>query len=611
MKNKEIDQHPSCGKTKDALKIDLFEAIKEKYANLTPLPEDIYEFRTIEELLLWQQGHQICRAAQSHMDGTNLNVSLKPSSHAEFMTNFQTNIMPIDLRKALNLFEEAEKKDSTDAFYNIGLFYSKGFAGLPKDFKRAREYWIKAAQHKAFVKHEGIVLPNIGVAESEHCLGLSYRDGCGIEKNDKKAFEWFLKSAQHGDSSAQNNLGNFLLYGRGCNKNENMARQWFKKSANFFLPEGLYNYAAMLIEGTGGSMDIPEALELLKAASQRGLSQATEKLQYLYRSGLLGGSAMDDLKNVLKDCPKNPAVAFQLGRNHMTGSGGLEKDLFKAAEYFKKAASIDHGEADLLLGYLYNEKNENENAFQHFLKSAEQRNSMEAKWELGMMYAYGHGCKRDAGESRRWFLRAERQGYKPEFLNLTPRNIIQSSICNGLMITKFEEQENLSTSLMSISDRWTRFFKAKIPSKNKTILDKCLKMFNLFGSQGHSPVALPIINTEEAFQAVKERASLGSTMAGRILKARELTNQALHSCQPKEAFKLLIQAYKIFDLVLVDKEILQGYLKSAKIVLDDNPEECDALFIILMGNMFTNYDPNESVSQARRCIELNPDRFLI
>jgi TPR repeat protein len=366
-----------------------------------------------------------------------------------------------------------------------------------------------------------------------------------------------------------------------------------------------------MIEGIGGPKDIPEAAKLLKAASQRGLSQATEKLQYLYRSGLLGGSAMDDLKNILKDCPNNPAVAFQLGCNHMSGSGGFEKDLLKAEKYLKEAAELKHNEADLLLGFLNDEKNESEKAFKYFLRSAKQMNNIEAKWKLGRMYAYGHGCKRDGEESRRWFLRAERQGYKPDFLNSSPRQIIQGSISKGLMITKFEEQKKLSSSQMSITDREARFFKAKTPSNKQPILDKCLTMFNLFGIQGHSPAPSPIINTEEAFKAVKERASLGSTMAGRILKARELTNQALHSCQPKEAFKLLIQAYKIFDLVLVDKEILQGYLKSAKIVLDDNPEDCDALFIILMGNMFTNYDPNESVSQARRCIELNPERFLI
>jgi hypothetical protein len=227
------------------------------------------------------------------------------------------------------------------------------------------------------------------------------------------------------------------------------------------------------------------------------------------------------------------------------------------------------------------------------------------------MYAYGHGCKRDTGESRRWFLRAERQGYKPDLLSFTTSQIIQNFKDHGQMISKFEEQEHLSNSQMSVSDRVSRFYKAKTPLKEHSILDKGFSILKAFGIQGHSPAPSPIINTEEAFKAVKERANLGSTMAGRILKARELTNQALNSCKPKEAFKLFIEASKIFDLVLVDKEILQGYLKSAKIVLDDNPEDCDALFIILMGNMFTNYDPNESVSQARRCIELNPDRFLI
>ena len=41
-------------------------------------------------------------------------------------------------------------------------------------------------------------------------LGICYEKGIGIEKDEKKAFGWYLKSANEGNSNAQTNLGRLL-----------------------------------------------------------------------------------------------------------------------------------------------------------------------------------------------------------------------------------------------------------------------------------------------------------------------------------------------------------------------------------------------------------------
>ena len=60
-------------------------------------------------------------------------------------------------------------------------------------------------------------------AKAQCSLGNCYENGEGTDKNETKAFEWFLKSAENGHTIAQYNLGNCYKYGVGTDKNETKA----------------------------------------------------------------------------------------------------------------------------------------------------------------------------------------------------------------------------------------------------------------------------------------------------------------------------------------------------------------------------------------------------
>ncbi|GBC09532.1 hypothetical protein RclHR1_08950010 [Rhizophagus clarus] len=62
-------------------------------------------------------------------------------------------------------------------------------------------------------------------------LGYCYDHGMGTTKNELKAFEWYLKSAENGNIMAQKNLGYCYLNGSGTVKNEIKAFEWCLKSA--------------------------------------------------------------------------------------------------------------------------------------------------------------------------------------------------------------------------------------------------------------------------------------------------------------------------------------------------------------------------------------------
>jgi hypothetical protein len=61
--------------------------------------------------------------------------------------------------------------------------YKNGLAGLAVNYVKARELCLKAAEQKAYLKRPtNEVIPNLGVAEAENFIGMSYQFGMGVAK---------------------------------------------------------------------------------------------------------------------------------------------------------------------------------------------------------------------------------------------------------------------------------------------------------------------------------------------------------------------------------------------------------------------------------------------
>lgn len=75
------------------------------------------------------------------------------------------------------------------------------------------------------------------LAEQSHALaqnnlGLLYRDGMGVPKDEKEAVAWFRKAADQGFAPAQNNLGLMYANGRGMPQDYKQAALWFRRAAD-------------------------------------------------------------------------------------------------------------------------------------------------------------------------------------------------------------------------------------------------------------------------------------------------------------------------------------------------------------------------------------------
>jgi TPR repeat protein len=54
-----------------------------------------------------------------------------------------------------------------------------------------------------------------GNAEAEELIGVMYALGLGVERDDTRAFEWYLRAAMKGHAGAQSGVGWYYEVGRG------------------------------------------------------------------------------------------------------------------------------------------------------------------------------------------------------------------------------------------------------------------------------------------------------------------------------------------------------------------------------------------------------------
>ncbi len=139
----------------------------------------------------------------------------------------------------------------------------------------------------------------------------------GIEANEGEAIRLYGEAAQQGHAKAQSSYGYFL------EENEpKEAVKWYKASAENGYSMGMSNYARCLYYGIGCDKKFDDAFKWLVKAAES-----------------------DD---------KNDGAQYMLGILYFNGDG-VEKDLVRSAQWYRKAAENGHESAqyELVLCYLY------------------------------------------------------------------------------------------------------------------------------------------------------------------------------------------------------------------------------------------------------------------
>ena len=71
-----------------------------------------------------------------------------------------------------------------------------------------------------------------GNADAEELIGVMYAMGLGVERDDRRAFEWYLRSSMKGHPGAQSGVGWYYEVGRGMEAPDLVrAYMWYVLSA--------------------------------------------------------------------------------------------------------------------------------------------------------------------------------------------------------------------------------------------------------------------------------------------------------------------------------------------------------------------------------------------
>ena len=165
--------------------------------------------------------------------------------------------------------------------------------------------------------------------------------------------------------------------------------------------------------------DNKDAVEKLKAAAEKGHPEAMFRLGQMNEQGKGRWFASDtdalSCYRIAADPPLNhPQAQYQVGLFYEKGRGGLDRDIRKAIEWYKKSADQKNPDALFRIGMAYKDGDGNEpvdyTRMIEFFTAAAQAGHPDAQYQLGYSYENGIGVPINVGKAKYWYGKSAEQG---------------------------------------------------------------------------------------------------------------------------------------------------------------------------------------------------------
>ena len=233
--------------------------------------------------------------------------------------------------------------------------------------------------------------------DAELIVGQMYYYGIVVEKDYSKAFYWYKRAADHGNTVAFNMLGVMYASGRGVERNIERALFWYKKAADKGFISAIYNvglsYEVLKETGDATEKDIFDTYSL---GVTHNSILCEYKLGQCYENGI--GTKSDNQQAYFwyskaaekKFVPAIVAMAIIIHDKKIDDSNsGLANKLFKEAFllWFE-------GELKKLVGEVFSHLAEHPSYLAYLISKAEDKNE-NAMYILGVLYCEGRLLQQD------------------------------------------------------------------------------------------------------------------------------------------------------------------------------------------------------------------------
>ncbi|MDR2695515.1 MAG: sel1 repeat family protein [Deltaproteobacteria bacterium] len=171
--------------------------------------------------------------------------------------------VPRDYAKAAQLFRKAAEQGLMMAQHNLGAMYATG-RGVPQDYAKTVHWWEKAAE-------QGLALAQVN-------MGKMYENGRGVPTDYAKAMQWYQKAAEQGAMEACDYISMMYRLGRGVPKDGAKAAYWLLKASGLSPQESAVPFLMYLLGEGLGLLDKQKGCDRLHASAEQGNKEA----MYLY-----------------------------------------------------------------------------------------------------------------------------------------------------------------------------------------------------------------------------------------------------------------------------------------------------------------------------------------
>lgn len=261
-------------------------------------------------------------------------------------------------------------------------------------------------------------------------LGNCYNNGDGVEKDDKKAYEWYVKAAKAGCEEAKADIACTKIYGwykqkKDVKKGIKQLTELAKKTDN---PYVIRRYAGIYWDGIENEIEQDRA----KADSILNTIKDKNDPNYLWLMGYVYcyGSDLTDINEHKaiecweKSFEQGESGSKQIAELYLHGGSQIEKDIDKAVEWYKKGIEVNGSGSMLMLADIFLaedsalQKFHNTKGALELLKKSMKLKNADACDKMGCLYAEGMYVKKDDKEAFKYFKMADEYGSANGALNL-------------------------------------------------------------------------------------------------------------------------------------------------------------------------------------------------
>lgn len=250
--------------------------------------------------------------------------------------------VPVDLEQGHVYSLIGAVSDDRLALMHLGYKHMEGLDGFPKDQNTAYGYYANIGKQTSLDRDK---VQDSWQTLTEH-VHLNNDDELHTQTGELGDIVQYLKhQADRGDVESQKSLARMHLWGsNGVEKDIRAAVMWYARSALQMVdPSAMYDYAILLLKGTGVKKNRTLGLELLKKAADMGSVEALNGLGWYYSNIVKDGRKAFRYFELAAQNGSRDGL-FNVGVYHLNGDNPDKPDSNETAafHYFLDAAQLGH-----------------------------------------------------------------------------------------------------------------------------------------------------------------------------------------------------------------------------------------------------------------------------